>query len=593
MSHQPANDAGSRIGRLWSNTSPHRRRQLLRALLRGVLTVVISAALAAPMAAIWGLGRTHITEYLGPNRTSIKVDYSGETRVDLGPLGNAYLPMSYGPVGLSITVKGFSAADGGDSLVSKQALESYLNLYKQPREAMSGIQQRLTHDAVRRAIPAEAVLVVVMLGWTQRKRFLSPRLAEMSRGRHAVLAYLAVVTITSSVVVAPTHTHEQPARYPVTAAKGTRLDGLTVDSLLLDKLIDRGSKGLSKLSHRQDEAVKAYVHTAKKSLKKHSGRLAKPKENEQRIFGFSDLHCNIAMSKIWTQLVKKTDPDVAFDTGDDTDNGSAVERTCITRASKMIGDRPLVVAMGNHDSNKTTGDQWRSTDAKLLDGNVTEANDVRFLGDADPEHNPPFSIDRIHERDETEAEMGHRMVKTARGRDVDVIMAHQPRATAPVIKTKNPPAKLVAWGHLHEEKGPKVIHHDDGSWTVAMQMGTAGGKANPMITAISTPFSAPRKSADSYFYFRDKATGLITGVQPVHAGTDGKVHIEHRIDTGDLTKLPDKTRKRLDGGGGSSPSPSASQTSPEGGTPKPGTTSEPGKTSSAESLSTRSSKPEH
>ena len=80
--------------------------------------------------------------------------------------------------------------------------------------------------------------------------------------------------------------------------------------------------------------------------------------------------------------------------------------------------------------------------------------------------------------------------------------------------------------------------HDDGSWTVGMQEGTAGGVRQPTFISFSTPFSPPLISADVYFYFRDNATGLITGVQPVHFRPDGKVVIEDRIPTGDLSKLP-------------------------------------------------------
>ena len=74
----------------------------------------------------------------------------------------------------------------------------------------------------------------------------------------------------------------------------------------------------------------------------------------------------------------------------------------------------------------------------------------------------------------------------------------------------------MLWGHFHCQSGPTVITHDDGSWTVGMQQGTAGGVRQPTFTSFSTPFSPPLISADVYFYFRDTATGLITGVQPVH-----------------------------------------------------------------------------
>ena len=69
---------------------------------------------------------------------------------------------------------------------------------------------------------------------------------------------------------------------------------------------------------------------------------------------------------------------------------------------------------------------------------------------------------------------------------------------------------------------------------------------------FSTPFSTPLIRADVYFYYRDDATGLITGVQPVHFTPDGEVVIDPRTATGDLDLLPPETRARL---AGVSPSP--------------------------------------
>jgi hypothetical protein len=103
----------------------------------------------------------------------------------------------------------------------------------------------------------------------------------------------------------------------------------------------------------------------------------------------------------------------------------------------------------------------------------------------------------------------------------------------------------VLWGHYHVESGPQVIMHDDGSWTVGMQEGTAGGVRQPTFSSFSTPFSPPLISADAYCYFRDNATGLITAVQPVHFRPDGKVVIEDRIPIGDLSRLPADTREKL------------------------------------------------
>ncbi|HLL63987.1 MAG TPA: hypothetical protein VK401_13125, partial [Propionibacteriaceae bacterium] len=95
--------------------------------------------------------------------------------------------------------------------------------------------------------------------------------------------------------------------------------------------------------------------------------------------------------------------------------------------------------------------------------------------------------------------------------------------------------------------------HADGSWSVGMRQGTAGGVRQPIATSFSTPFSPPLITADVYFYFLDSATRLVTGVQPVRFRPDGGVVIGERIPTGDLTELPPDTRVKL--GGSASPVP--------------------------------------
>jgi hypothetical protein len=120
------------------------------------------------------------------------------------------------------------------------------------------------------------------------------------------------------------------------------------------------------------------------------------------------------------------------------------------------------------------------------------------------------------------------------------------------------PARLVLWGHYHSESGPTVVTHADGSWTVGMRQSTAGGVRQPTFTSFSTPFSPPLISADVYFYFRDEATGLITGVQPVRFRPDARVVIEDRIATGDPDTLPAETRVRL----GATPTPSSGAETP-------------------------------
>ena len=80
--------------------------------------------------------------------------------------------------------------------------------------------------------------------------------------------------------------------------------------------------------------------------------------------------------------------------------------------------------------------------------------------------------------------MAQRLVDVARGRQTDVIMVHQPAPRRGGDGDPELAARLVLWGHFHAEVGPTVVTHDDGSWTVGMQQGTAGGVRQPTLHLV-------------------------------------------------------------------------------------------------------------
>jgi predicted phosphodiesterase len=304
--------------------------------------------------------------------------------------------------------------------------------------------------------------------------------------------------------------------------------------------------------------VQNYVGAATSSLADQLGTLPAPRQGEMMLLGLSDLHCNIATTELIARLARVTHPALVMSSGDDTVNGTAAERGCVSREAAIPGDgTPFVVATGNHDSDLTET-QMTSDGMIVLGGGPVEVAGVAVLGDDDPEHNVPFSVERTRDRAETERELGQRLVDVAHARRTDVILVHQPAAASVIMAEPDLPARLVLWGHYHSESGPTVVPHADGSWTVGMRESTAGGVRQPTFTSFSTPFSPPLINADVYFYFRDTATGLITGVQPVRFRPDARVVIEKRIATGDLDLLPADTRVRL----GATPTPSPGADTP-------------------------------
>ena len=521
------------------------RRALLTGVVKALLLTLLAALAAAPLAVVWGISHAQVEDYLGPHRVRFASNFSGEIELNLGPIGNAYLESPVGPVGLAITVGGVGiAADNPTSLFSEKTLIAYTSLYADPEEALSGIVERLTQDAVREGLKAEAVLLLGIAIWRLRRQLAPPWVTTKVTRRRVAAAYVTVVAlIVGSILIPP---RETDPRYPVSITGGERFSSLTVDSPLLADVLDRGIKGIRLLSARQQRAVKNYLDSAAASLSIQLEDLPEPAREETMILGFSDLHCNQAMTELLGRLAHATQPSIVLSSGDDTVNGTAAERGCIRREAAIPDGVPFLVATGNHDSEVTEA-QMRSVGMTVLDGQVVEAAELSVLGDDDPEHNIPFSVDRVKERPESEEELAQRLVDVARDKRTDVILVHQPAAARVIMSTPNPPAPLVLWGHYHAQSGPTVIMHDDGSWTVGMQQGTAGGVREPMFTSFSTPFSPPLISADVYFYFRDNATGLVTGVQPVHFRPDAKVVIEDRIATGDLAKLPVETRIRLSG----------------------------------------------
>ena len=526
------------------------RRTLLASTGRALAVTLVAAVLALPLAAAWGVGHARVDDYLGPNRVALAADYSGEIEIDLGPLGRAYLPSPYAPVGLRATVGGVGESGSTlGSLFSNETLSAYTALYTDPEEAVRGVVERLQRDALERTAVAETVLLVGFALWSLRSRLLAPWVVRRVTRRRTLAVYLGVVSVLVGGILVPAR--PDGPRIPIDLPLPDRSPTISVDSPLLADLLSRGVSGIRILSARQQASVRAWEDDATRSLSAQLDALPRPREGESMAYGFSDLHCNQATTELMARLAAVTEPSVVLDSGDDTVNGTAAERGCIRREVGIPGGRPFVVATGNHDSDVTEA-QLRSAGATVLDGATVEAAGWDVLGDDDPERQVPFSVERTLDRPEDEAQLGQRITSVARSRPVDAILLHQPTAAQQVMEADDPPARLVLWGHMHAQVGPTVVTHADGTWTVGMQQGTSGGVKQPTLASFSTPFSPPLVRADSYFYFRDDATGLVTGVQAVHLEPDGEVVIDPRTDTGDLAAVPEETRRRLTG---ASPSP--------------------------------------
>ncbi len=192
-------------------------------------------------------------------------NFDGEVTLDLGPIGKAYLDSPVAPIGVTMTVGGVGAAAATfTTLFSEQTLAAYTSLYAEPEATIAGITERLVRDAVVEALQVEALLLLGFAGWRLRGQLLAPWVIRHVTRRRVAAAYVTVVALVVGSIVAPDPVRE--TRYPVALAAGTEFASLSVDSVVLADVLDRGIKGIRLLSGRQQRAVQSYIDTASVSL---------------------------------------------------------------------------------------------------------------------------------------------------------------------------------------------------------------------------------------------------------------------------------------------------------------------------------------
>ena len=77
-----------------------------------------------------------------------------------------------------------------------------------------------------------------------------------------------------------------------------------------------------------------------------------------------------------------------------------------------------------------------------------------MLGDDDPEHNVPFSVERTKDRPESEEEHGGTAGRGRRQQAKRCAARSPTRRRRVIMDTPNLPVRLVLWGHYHAESGP-------------------------------------------------------------------------------------------------------------------------------------------
>ena len=525
----------------------HRRGSLARA----VGYIAGLGLFAAPAAAYYGVSHAEVDDYLGANDTVFSVTTNGKSELDFGPLGAMTVPIHKGTFGLRAEIKGIEVAPDNPSnvstLFSDKTLASYANLYGEPDQAIAGIQDLLVEDAIKKSLTAESIALagIILIVGSGRVLIREDMKQKFTLTPLVTGGLLAVEAAVFASIVAAPPIDSVESQNVIRSLDGTFFEGSSTQNEPLNTILDRVIPSMRNLGKRQNSFLKEYQAASQESFNAQKSLVTSPRQNEDVIMTFSDLHCSYAMIPLLKDVADLYKPQVVVSAGDDTDFGSALEKGCIEKEKTITNPSIIVVAGGNHDS-KTTEKQMTDVGMKLLKGKTITVKDTSILGDDDPEITPPLTSGyRVFEdEEESENDFGVRILEQALKDQPDIIALHQPDAIRPIldhIKNGDSSSRLTSLllnGHLHERDGPNVIWNQDGTWTLQYQMGTAGGKGTATLTSFSTPFSKPLKTGETTIFFKDKDSRLITGYQILLFETDGTVTIMPRVDVGSADGQP-------------------------------------------------------
>ncbi|HET8602168.1 MAG TPA: metallophosphoesterase [Segeticoccus sp.] len=531
-----------------------------------------------PVATVYGLTATELKDDFGfvPATLSIKPGYSA---LDTGLLGTIY-DSDYTQHGLGMQIKldglpgNLQQIHGVDSPELKNIGKAYSSMFQRPNELRSGYTNAMTDAVMGNALTMELEAGAVLATIAFVVSTLSGAAMHSTRRTVVVTAGLLVVLsggYTAHRYVEWTSTNQIPApTYGIGVLDGTPLKNAVVDNKTTAELVD----GIVPLAQaqisREEQGNRDFLATADQTMGEEisSGNIALPGEGETACLMLSDVHSNADMITVYRRFVRTLNktygPDTlktAFFDGDQT-YGGATDKAAVDAMAGITGKNGKEYAVvGNHDSYLTVR-QMRGAGMHVLDGPTVDiAPGISATGVTDPQltkQGALFTADTVprpgHGK-ETEADAGRTLLKRMEANRPTLGLAHEADALQPILQLtsisksgmstwfnanswmKDPdagdnandgvpdiPASAAAYGHWHRQFMYRVVGNTDGTWTVVMELGTAGG-VSPVqsLSHFSTPQTIPGKRASAAIMIVNDTSGLVTSVQEISTDRDGDV----------------------------------------------------------------------
>ncbi|MCC3765417.1 metallophosphoesterase [Glycomyces sp. TRM65418] len=492
-----ARPAGRRAKRLWRTTkvgwfrlrrSPATRRVMVVA----AILFVGTAAAAGGLALVGGTKAD-----IGPFDTTVALhpDLTGETVVQIPPLGDVVFDSHDGPLGVNLKL---------DSVDPVEA-QAIINTPGGVTSASESLASDVT-DAVVRVV-VEALAIVTLCG------LLVGALAFRTM-RRALLTGLTALSVTAALM------------------------GYAASTLRAESISQPRYEGLlayapSVVGNAEEIAVnyEEYVANLQKFVTNisefYSLAMDMPQlgiqDDSIRVLHVSDIHLNPSAWHLMESVVQQFDIDAVADTGDMNDWGSEQEAEIFSQGVEQI-EVPYVFVKGNHDSATTVAALAAYEHVIILDGEVQEVAGLNFAGVPDPRFTPDKGSEPSSEyTKQMLTESGERLARAIENAGgADLAMVHEPPMAEPLAGV----VPLVLSGHTH-----KRSVKDLGEGTTLMVEGSTGAAG---LRHFET--EDPMKMEMDVLYF-DPVTKALTAYDSISVGSGSETDV-----TLDRTVIPAEER---------------------------------------------------
>jgi predicted phosphodiesterase len=427
-----------------------RRRLSWGAVGRVALVVLVASVGAGVGLAALG-GRS---DQLGPLQvhTLVAPSLTGETVVDIPPLGTVSLDTHDAPFALRVRVDAVDLSAAGDLLNDPAGVE-----------AIRGEAQGLVARSLVRSGSAALLGAVLAVLLVYRRRQLALRTLAVSSALLVVVVLGAVVTRHADALARPRYT------------------GALVYA---PQLVGQVDVSVGNLRLYGEQLARLVGNVSKLSAALTSLPVYEPDPGTLRVLHVSDIHLNPSVWPIMRTIIDEYHVDLVVDTGDIADHGTAAESPLLAGIATL--GVPYVYIGGNHDSALTERAVDRLPDTTVLHGNLVTVDGLRILGDRDPR----FTPDRSTTPDSAAVTAeGEQLAATARSlsQPPDVVLVHDPTAAPPLTGV----TPLVLAGHTHQRR-----EEDLGDGTTLLVQGSSGGAG---LRALESESPTPLTFTVLYF----------------------------------------------------------------------------------------------